>query len=73
MAGAMVTTMKAPLFSAMIVVVLVQLETSPVVAIAVIVGLLATARLSMTSGMARDQHVKDEQQASPVEAAEASG
>jgi H+/Cl- antiporter ClcA len=73
MAGAMVTTMKAPIFSAMLVVVLVQLETSPVVAIAVIVGLLATARLSMTSGMARDQHMNDEQQAAPVEAAEVSG
>ena len=72
MAGAMVTTMKAPIFSAMMVVVLVQMETSPVVAVAVIVGLLATARLSMTSGMTRDQRVSDEKQASPVEAAEVS-
>lgn len=48
MGGAMVTTMKAPIFSALFVVVLVQIEASPVIAIAVIVGLLATARLSMT-------------------------
>jgi H+/Cl- antiporter ClcA len=73
MAGAMVTTMKAPIFSAMMVVTLVQLETSPVVAIAVIVGLLATARLSMTSGIPRNQPVNDEKPASPVEAAEISG
>ncbi len=73
MAGAMVTTMKAPIFSAMMVVVLVQLETSPVVAIAVIVGLLATARLSMTSGMARDQHVNDGQHAPQNEVTKNSG
>ena len=48
MAGAMVATMKAPIFSALFVMVLVQAETSPVIAIAVIVGVLATARLSMT-------------------------
>ena len=47
MAGAMVATMKAPIFSALFVMVLVQAETSPVIAIAVIVGMLATARLSM--------------------------
>jgi len=33
--------------------VLVQPETSPVIAIAVIVGVLATARLSMVSAPAR--------------------
>jgi H+/Cl- antiporter ClcA len=48
MAGAMVATMKAPIFSALFVAVLVQREAAPVIAIAVIVGLLATARLSMT-------------------------
>jgi H+/Cl- antiporter ClcA len=47
MAGAMVATMKAPIFSALIVMVLVQTETAPVIAIAVIVGALATARVSM--------------------------
>jgi H+/Cl- antiporter ClcA len=47
MAGAMVATMKAPIFSALFVAVLVQKEAGPVIAIAVIVGLLATARLSM--------------------------
>ena len=41
MAGAMVATMKAPIFSALIVMVLVQTETAPVIAIAVIVGALA--------------------------------
>ena len=49
MGGAMVATMKAPIFSALFVAVLVQRETSPVIAIAVIVGVLATARLSMVS------------------------
>ncbi len=49
MSGAMVATMKAPIFSALFVMVLVQKETAPIVAIAVIVGLLATARISMTS------------------------
>jgi H+/Cl- antiporter ClcA len=47
MAGAMVATMKAPIFSALIVMVLVQTETAPVIAIAVIVGALVTARVSM--------------------------
>jgi len=49
MGGAMVATMKAPIFSALFVMVLVQREASPVIAIAVIVGALATARISMTS------------------------
>jgi H+/Cl- antiporter ClcA len=48
MSGALVATMKAPIFSALFVMVLVQAETAPVIAIAVIVGLLATARVSMT-------------------------
>jgi H+/Cl- antiporter ClcA len=52
MGGAMVATMKAPIFSALFVAVLVQREASPVIAIAVIVGALATARISMTSGKA---------------------
>lgn len=46
--GAMVATMKAPIFSALFVAVMVQKEAGPVIAVAVIVGLLATARLSMT-------------------------
>ena len=45
MGGAMVATMKAPIFSALFVMVLVQREASPVIAIAVIVGALATARI----------------------------
>ena len=53
MAGAMVATMKALIFSALFVMVLVQTETSPVIAIAVIVGLLATARLSMIAAPAK--------------------
>ena len=52
MGGAMVATMKAPIFSALFVAVLVQREASPVIAIAVIVGALATARISMTSNTA---------------------
>jgi H+/Cl- antiporter ClcA len=47
MAGAMVATMKAPLFTALFVAILVQREAYPVIAIAVIVGLLATMKLSM--------------------------
>jgi H+/Cl- antiporter ClcA len=48
MAGAMVATMKAPLFSGFFTLLLVQREAGPVIAIAVIVGMLATLRLSMT-------------------------
>ncbi len=48
--GALVATLKAPIFSALFVMVLVQHETSPVVAMAVIVSALATARISLTSG-----------------------
>jgi H+/Cl- antiporter ClcA len=47
MAGTMVATTKAPIFSALFVMALMQNETSPVIAIAVIVGALATARVSM--------------------------
>jgi H+/Cl- antiporter ClcA len=47
MAGAMVATMKAPLFTALFTAMLVQREAAPAIAIAVVVGLLATARLSM--------------------------
>jgi H+/Cl- antiporter ClcA len=47
--GALVTTMKAPVFSAVFVMVLVQHETSPVIAIAVMAGALATARLPIKS------------------------
>jgi H+/Cl- antiporter ClcA len=61
MGGAMVATMKAPIFSALFVMVLVQPETSPVVAIAVIVGLLATARLSMTAAPAAGQTAPSQQ------------
>jgi H+/Cl- antiporter ClcA len=53
MGGTMVATMKAPIFSALFVTVLVQIEASPVIAIAVIVGALATARLSMASAPAK--------------------
>ncbi len=49
MAGAMVAIMKAPIFSALFVAVLVQREAAPVIAIAVIAGLLATARLSIAA------------------------
>jgi H+/Cl- antiporter ClcA len=47
--GALVTTMKAPIFSAVFVMVLVQHETSPVIAIAVMAAALATARLPIKS------------------------
>jgi hypothetical protein len=46
-------TTKAPLFSALFVMALVQHEVSPVIAIAVIVGVRATARLSMVSAPAK--------------------
>jgi H+/Cl- antiporter ClcA len=52
MGGTMVATMKAPIFSALFVTVLVQIEASPVIAIAVIVGALATARISMIAAPA---------------------
>jgi H+/Cl- antiporter ClcA len=47
--GALVATMKAPIFSALFVMVLVQRETSPVIAIAVVASALATARLPIKS------------------------
>ncbi len=47
LSGAMVATMKAPLFTALFVAILVQREAYPVIAIAVIVGLLLTTRFSM--------------------------
>jgi H+/Cl- antiporter ClcA len=49
MGGTMVATMKAPIFSALFVMTLMQDETAPVIAIAVIVSALATARISLTS------------------------
>jgi H+/Cl- antiporter ClcA len=59
MGFAMVATMKASIFSALFISVLVQRETAPVIAIAVIVGLLATARLSMTPAP-RQAHAEEE-------------
>jgi H+/Cl- antiporter ClcA len=47
--GALVTTMKAPVFSALFVMALVQRETSPVIAIAVVAAALATAKLRIQS------------------------
>jgi H+/Cl- antiporter ClcA len=55
MGGTMVATMKAPIFSALFVTVLVQVEASPVIAIAVIVGALATARISMIAAPAESK------------------
>jgi H+/Cl- antiporter ClcA len=52
--GALVATMKAPIFSALFVMTLVQHETAPVIAIAVIVSALATARVSMTPRQLRE-------------------
>ena len=48
--GALVATMKAPVFSVLFVMVLVQPETSAVIAISVVTSALATARLTMKSG-----------------------
>ena len=47
MSAAMVATMKAPIFSALFTMVLVGMETSPVIAIAVITSALVTWPLSM--------------------------
>lgn len=49
LAGAMVATMKAPIFSAFFAAIMVERQVTPVIAVAVIVGLLATARLSLVS------------------------
>jgi H+/Cl- antiporter ClcA len=62
MAGAMVATMKAPLFTALFVAILVQREAYPVIAIAVIVGLLATMKLSMVPPPAAGQSEAKEQE-----------
>jgi H+/Cl- antiporter ClcA len=47
--GTLVATLKAPLFSALFVMALVQHETSPVIAIAIVAGALATSRLPIKS------------------------
>jgi chloride channel protein, CIC family len=47
MAGAMVATMKTPIFAGLFTLILVQRDAAPVIAIAVIVGWLATTRFSM--------------------------
>ncbi len=68
MAGAMVSTMKAPLFTALFVAILVQREAYPVIAIAVIVGLLVTMKLSMAPRPAADAgqtEPKEEEQVYP--------
>ena len=49
LSGALVATMKAPLFSALFVIALVQRETSPVIAVAIVAAALATARLPIKS------------------------
>ena len=56
MGGAMVATMKAPVFSALFVLTLVQHDTAPVIAIAVIVGALTTAWISMTAPPGQQPH-----------------
>jgi H+/Cl- antiporter ClcA len=48
MGGAMAAILKAPIFSALFVAIMMERQVTPVVAIAVIVGLLATMRLSIT-------------------------
>ena len=66
MTGAMVATMKAPLFTALFVAILVQREAYPVIAIAVIVGLLATMRLSMLPPAGAGQpEAKEQEQVYP--------
>jgi H+/Cl- antiporter ClcA len=47
MSGALVTAFKAPLFAALFTVVLVQAETLPVIAVAVVVGALLAAGLAL--------------------------
>jgi len=49
LSGALVATIKAPLFSALFVMALVQRETSPVIAVAIVAAALATARLPIKS------------------------
>lgn len=62
MAGAMVATMKAPLFTALFAAMLLQREAYPVIAIAVIVGLLATKKLSMVPRPQAGQSETNEQE-----------
>ncbi len=45
--GAVVATLRSPLFAILFTLVLVQLETAPVVAIAVVTGALLTAVLAL--------------------------
>jgi H+/Cl- antiporter ClcA len=54
LAGALVTTFRAPLFSALFTLVLVQVETAPVVAVAVIVSSIMAAYLALREARQMD-------------------
>jgi H+/Cl- antiporter ClcA len=70
LAGALVAAMRAPLFSALFTLVLVQADTAPVVAIAVLVGALLNALLGLRRsrrGHAGAQPAADMTHGEPVE------
>ena len=54
LAGALVAALRAPLFAALFTLVLVQSETAPVVAVAVMISALMTAVLAMRETRQQD-------------------
>jgi H+/Cl- antiporter ClcA len=65
LAGALVTTLRAPLFAALFTLVLVQAETAPVVAVAVIVGSFMIALIALLQVRSKTQVQTTPQNAAP--------
>jgi H+/Cl- antiporter ClcA len=65
LAGALVTTLRAPLFAALFTLVLVQAETAPVVAVAVIVGSFMIALIALLQMRSKTQVQATPQSAAP--------
>jgi H+/Cl- antiporter ClcA len=65
LAGALVTTLRAPLFAALFTLVLVQAETAPVVAVAVIVGSFMIALIALFQVRSKTQVQTTSQNAAP--------
>jgi H+/Cl- antiporter ClcA len=65
LAGALVTTLRAPLFAALFTLVLVQAETAPVVAVAVIVGSFMIALIALLQMRSKTQVQTTPQNAAP--------
>ena len=65
LAGALVIAVRAPLFAALFTLVLVQAETAPVVAVAVIVGSFMIALIALLQVRSKTQVQTTPQNAAP--------